>query len=146
MGYTGQTFVKGQILTDSDLNTMSQGILEALNKQTDGGITSAQLGSLFEALNAIITLQYEIMGAQNSDANEFLLSANEISSVGAAVGAVLTANNQGRASWVVPTATTPSAPTEELPYVDTADNGKFLRVVDGVWTADRIAYAEDGLF
>lgn len=147
MSYTGQQFVKGQILTDADLNTMSQGILEALNKPSNSGITSAQLGSLLEALNAIIMLQYEIIGSQNENINEFLLTANEISSAGATPGAVLTANTQGRASWIMPTVIPPSSNTsEELPYVDTEDNGKFLRVVDGVWAADRIAYAEDGLF
>lgn len=147
MGYTGQQFVKGQILTDADLNTMSQGILEALAKQS-GGITEEQLGSLFGALNAIIALQQEIIGSQNEDESNFLLTANEISSYGAAPGSVLTANEQGRATWMVPAAVepTPNDNQCELPYVDNEDNGKFLRVVDGVWAADRIAYAEDELF
>lgn len=33
-----------------------------------------------------------------------------------------------------------------LPTVTVADNGKFLRVVDGVWTAALVPYAEDNKF
>ena len=64
-----------------------------------------------------------------------------------------------------PSTTTPSAPTEagavgtstayargdhshpkELPNVTTADNGKFLRVVNGAWVAVEIANANGGSF
>lgn len=33
-----------------------------------------------------------------------------------------------------------------LPAVTVADNGKFLRVVDGVWAAALVPYAEDSKF
>lgn len=33
-------------------------------------------------------------------------------------------------------------PPQELPSVTTSDNGKFLRVVNGTWTAQSISSAE----
>lgn len=33
-----------------------------------------------------------------------------------------------------------------LPAVTVADNGKFLRVVDGIWAAALVPYAEDNKF
>jgi len=33
-----------------------------------------------------------------------------------------------------------------LPSVTIADNGKFLRVVDGIWAAALVPYAEDSKF
>ena len=33
-----------------------------------------------------------------------------------------------------------------LPKVTVADNGKFLRVVEGIWAASIVPYAEDNKF
>lgn len=36
--------------------------------------------------------------------------------------------------------------SSELPIVEEADNGKFLRVVDGAWVAQNIPIAEEAKF
>ena len=39
-----------------------------------------------------------------------------------------------------------TAIAEAIPVVTESDNGKFLRVVNGIWTASSIPNAEDGEF
>lgn len=109
----------------------------------------------------------------NGKTGDVVLSATDVSAIPSTlkgtVGQVLTKTADGQewkdAASPQPSTTTPLAPTEagsvgasvayargdhshpkELPNVTTADNGKFLRVVNGAWAAAEIANANGGSF
>ena len=77
----------------------------------------------------------------NAKTGAVTLSASDVSAIPSTLtgtaGQVLTKTADGQ-EW--------KDATKELPNVTTADNGKFLRVVNGVWAAVEIANANGGSF
>lgn len=77
----------------------------------------------------------------NGKTGDVVLSATDVSAIPSTltgtVGQVLTKTADGQ-KW--------KDAAKELPNVTTADNGKFLRVVNGKWAAMAIANANGGSF
>ena len=77
----------------------------------------------------------------NTKTGAVTLSASDVSAIPSTLtgtaGQVLTKTADGQ-EW--------KDATKELPNVTTVDNGKFLRVVNGVWAAVEIANANGGSF
>ena len=77
----------------------------------------------------------------NTKTGAVTLSASDVSAIPSTLtgtaGQVLTKTADGQ-EW--------KDATKELPNVTTADNGKFLRVVNGVWAAEVIDNANGGSF
>ena len=77
----------------------------------------------------------------NGKTGDVVLSATDVSAIPSTltgtVGQVLTKTADGQ-EW--------KDAAKELPNVTTADNGKFLRVMSGKWTAVEIANANGGSF
>lgn len=77
----------------------------------------------------------------NGKTGDVALSATDVSAIPSTlpgtVGQVLTKTADGQ-KW--------NDAAKELPKVTTADNGKFLRVVNGKWAAMAIANANGGSF
>ena len=77
----------------------------------------------------------------NAKTGAVTLSASDVSAIPSTLtgttGQVLTKTADGQ-EW--------KDATKELPNVTTADNGKFLRVVNGVWAAEVIDNANGGSF
>ena len=77
----------------------------------------------------------------NTKTGAVTLSADDVSAIPSTLtgtaGQVLTKTADGQ-EW--------KDATKELPNVTTADNGKFLRVVNGVWAAEVIDNANGGSF
>lgn len=77
----------------------------------------------------------------NGKTGDVVLSATDVSAIPSTltgtVGQVLTKTADGQ-EW--------KDAAKELPNVTTADNGKFLRVVNGKWAAMAIANANGGSF
>ena len=85
------------------------------------------------------TKNLQIVGSINADtldgkhANEFA-AASDMAALQVKVGATSVAEQINTAISTV------------LPVTSTADNGKFLRVVDGAWTAVAVLSAEEVAF
>ena len=157
MKYIGLFDEKEDIVTKDKLDAVEAAIPTKTSQldNDSGFITSAPVQSV------------------NNKTGAVQLNASDVSAIPSTLtgtaGQVLTKTVDGQewkdAASPQPSTTTPLAPTEtgsvgtstsyargdhvhprELPNVTTADNGKFLRVVNGAWEAVEIANANGGSF
>lgn len=122
------------VVTKSKLD----GLANAINDKakSPGPKTIAQLTQTVNNMNTDPPVT-----SVNGKTGDVALSATDVSAIPSTltgtVGQVLTKTADGQ-EW--------KNAAKELPNVTTADNGKFLRVVNGSWTAVAIANANGGSF
>ena len=125
MKYIGLFDEKEDIVTKEKLDAVEAAIPTKTSQldNDSGFITSAPVTSV------------------NAKTGAVTLSATDVSAIPSTLtgtaGQVLTKTADGQ-EW--------KDATKELPAVTTADNGKFLRVVNGTWAAAEIANANGGSF
>lgn len=122
------------VVTKSKLD----GLANAINDKakSPGPKTIAQLTQTVNNMNTDPPVT-----SVNGKTGDVVLSATDVSAIPSTlpgtVDQVLTKTADGQ-EW--------KNAAKELPNVTTADNGKFLRVVNGSWTAVAIANANGGSF
>ena len=125
MKYIGLFDEKEDIVTKEKLDAVEAAIPTKTSQldNDSGFITSAPVTSV------------------NTKTGAVTLSASDVSAIPSTLtgtaGQVLTKTADGQ-EW--------KDAAKELPAVTTADNGKFLRVVNGAWAAAEIANANGGSF